>query len=71
MPDTAVDADMDLIIAVDAAMDVKIAGVWCWFRLPDGGYSCQLLIGRSLLVDEDSTIPKNELEALRMGSNLG
>ena len=71
MPETAVNADMDLIIAVDAAMDVKIVGVWCRFRLRDGGNSCQLLIGRSLLVDEDSTIPKNELEALTMGSNLG
>ena len=71
MPDTAVNADMDLITGVDAAMDVKIVGVWCRFRLRDGGYSCQLLIGRSLLVDEDGTIPKNELEGLTMGSNLG
>ena len=59
MPATAVDADMDLITGVDAAMDVKIVGVWCRFRLRDGGYSCQLLIGRSLLADEDGTIPKN------------
>ena len=36
-----------------------------------GSFSCQLILGRSLLADEDSTIPKNELEALTMGSNLG
>ena len=71
MPEEAVSTDMDLIIAVDAAEHMKVVGAWGRFRLASGQFSCQLVLGRSLLADEDSTIPKNELEALTMGSNLG
>ena len=62
---------MNLIVAVDAAEPMKMVGAWGRFRLESGLFSCQLLIGRGLLTDEDSTIPKNELDALTMGSNLG
>ena len=70
MPENAVSAKMDLIVAADASEDVKIVAAWGRFRLDNGKFSCQLIIGRSLLADEDSTIPKQELEALTMGSNL-
>ena len=40
-------------------------------EITSGQFSCSHLIGRALLADEDSTIPKNELDALTMGSNLG
>ena len=46
-------------------------GVWSGFRLKEGGWSCQLLIARSSLAAENSTIPKNELQALCSASNLG
>ena len=71
MPEDAADTKMNLIIAVDAAESMKVVGGWGRFRLKNGSFSCQLILGRSLLADEDSTIPKNELEALTMGSNLG
>ena len=71
MPETAKSTDMSLIIAVDAAKEMKIVGVWGRFELKEGGFSCQLIIGRHLLSDENSTIPKTELDALTMGSNLG
>ena len=71
MPEDAASTEMNLIVAVDAAAEVKIVGAWGRFRLKNGEFSCQLVIGRSLLVGEDSTIPKNELDALTMGSNLG
>ena len=35
-----------------------------------GKYSSQLVIGRSLLCREDGTIPKEEFEALTIGSSL-
>ena len=70
MPNTAVNTNMDIIVAVDASEKMKVVGAWGRFRLKSGDFSCQLIIGRSLLVDEDSTIPKNELDALTMGSNL-
>ena len=71
MPEGAVNTEMNLIVAVDAAEPMKMVGAWGRFRLESGLFSCQLLIGRGLLTDEDSTIPKNELDALTMGSNLG
>ena len=72
MPVDAKSPKMDLIIAGDTAKDfVLICGVWCRFELNDGSYSCQHLISRSLLGDEDSSIPKEELQALTMASNLG
>ena len=40
------------------------------FRRRNGEWSCQHLIGRSLLAKDDSTIPKNELQGLTAGANL-
>ena len=68
MPMNAVDCKMDLITACDAAEDSKVAAAWARFKLRDGSYSCQHLIGRSLLAN--STTPKDELDALTMTANL-
>ena len=68
MPEDALDCKMDIITAGDAAEDSKIAAVWARFKLKDGSYSCQHLIGRSLLAS--STTPKDELDALTMTANL-
>ena len=69
MPTNAVSTQMDLITAADAANPAKIVGSWGRFRLDNGKFSCQQVLGRSLLGNE-GTIPKEELEALMMGSNL-
>ena len=68
MPMNAVKCKMDLINACEAAEDSKIAAAWARFKLTDGSYSCQHLIGRSLLAS--STTPKDELDALAMTANL-
>ena len=70
MPVDAVDRKMRIITAVDAANSVKIIGVWGMFRRKNGKFSCQHIISRSVLANEDSSIPKEELEALMIGSNL-
>ena len=70
MPHDALDQKMRLITSVDAAMEILMVGVWSGFRRPGGVWSCQLLIGRTLLADEDSTIPRNELQSLCGGANL-
>ena len=69
IPSDAVDTKLELICAVDAA-DLKVAGVWGRFKRRNGQFSCQLIVGRSLLAKTDSTIPKEELESLCIGSNL-
>ena len=59
MPEGAVSMKMNLIIAVDVSeKSVKMAGAWGRFRLKAGLFPCQLVLGRSLLADKDSTIPK-------------
>ena len=69
VPIDAVDLKMNLKACVDAATKLKILGVWASFKRKNGEYSCQLLIGRSLL-SISGTIPMEELEALMLGSNL-
>ena len=51
MPADAVSEKMNIIYGGDAALQVKITGAWARFKLKDGKYSCQHLIGRSLLAN--------------------
>ena len=69
VPRTAIDMRMRLITLVDAAEQIIMVTTYCGFRVQEGGWSCQHLIGRSAL--GTSTIPKNEMQALTGGSNLG
>ena len=68
MPLDAVNCKMGLITAGDTAEKSKITGAWARFKLKDGSYSCQNLLGRSLMAN--STTPKDELDALTMTTNL-
>ena len=68
MPTTAVDTRMRLITLVDAALELIMMVTYCGFRLEDGSWSCQQLLGRSALAT--GTIPRNELSANSGGSNL-
>ena len=68
IPATALDTNMRLLTLVDAAEQVINVVCYCGFRLTEGGWSCQHLIGRSAL--GSSTIPRNELQGLTGGSNL-
>ena len=70
IPEDAANTNLSLIAAVDAANDLKIVGVWARFERKNGEYSSQLIIGRSLLSRENSSIPREELEAAAIGSNL-
>ena len=71
MPETALNTRARAITTVDAAMEMIMMGVYICFELIGGGWSCQLLISRAMLADQNGTIPKNELQALCSGSNLG
>ena len=68
IPSTALDTKMRLITLVDAAEQVVMVVTYCGFRIQEGGWSCQQLIGRSAL--GTGTIPRNELQGLTGGSNL-
>ena len=70
IPEDAVTTKMILRCCVDAADSAKVVGVWGCFERKDGTLSCQHIIGQSLFTREASTTPKEELEALTIGSNL-
>ena len=71
LPVDAIDCSMRLFIGVDAAAENLMIGTWGSFKRKNGSWSSQFLIGRPVLADSNSTIPKNELQALTGGSNLG
>ena len=71
LPVDAVDCKMRLFVGVDAAKENLTIGSWGSFKRQNGDWSCQFLLGRPVLAASNSTIPKNELQALTGGSNLG
>ena len=70
MPMDAVNSDIRLIGLSDASKTNLMVGVWGGFELPNGSFSCKLIIGRSMLA-KDTTIPKLELDGACSGTNLG
>ena len=70
MPVNAINSKMRLIVCVDAAPELVVIWAGVGFELSTGEWSSAYLVGRCLLAPVDSTIPKDELEALVAGSNL-
>ena len=70
MPDNAVNNKLRLIGLGDASKVYIVTAVYGGFELPDGTFSCSLIIGRGMLAD-NVTIPKLELNGQCATSNLG
>ena len=70
MPADAKNTKMRLLVGADAAEPMIIIGAWGCFEKTDGTFSCQHLLGRNLLADDSTTIPKLELEGLCGASNM-
>eukprot|EP00092_Neocalanus_flemingeri_P018101 GFUD01019591.1.p1 GENE.GFUD01019591.1~~GFUD01019591.1.p1 ORF type:complete len:2548 (-),score=673.50 GFUD01019591.1:927-8570(-) len=70
MPEDAVDSKMRLMVIVDAAQELMVVWAGVGFKRKNGKWSSAYLIGRSLLAHTNSTIPKDEMEALVAGSNM-
>ena len=70
MPIDAIDTKMRLMVFVDAAKELLVIWAGVGFKRKTGEWSSAFLIGRSLLCPQDSTIPRDELEALVAGSNM-
>ena len=69
VPVDAVSLKARVWILGDAA-DGIIVGVYVGFELPGKRWSCSNVLGKSLLVPDDWTIPKKELQALTTASNI-
>ena len=70
MPVDAKNTKMRLLCGADAAAPMIMVAGWGGFERTDGSWSCQHLLGRSIMADENSTIPKLELEGLTGASNM-
>ena len=70
MPVDARDTKMRLLTGADAADQVLVIGAWGGFQRRDNSWSSQHILGRNVLADETSTIPKKELDALCGASNM-
>ena len=57
-----------LLCLSDAAMNMGGAAIYVGHQMSDGNYSCQLLTSRSKIMAH--TIPRNELESLRLSAIL-
>ena len=58
-----------LIVCTDASQSIAVAAVYARMRLIDGGYVCNLVLGKSKLVTKQ-TVPKAELKACTLGCVL-
>ena len=61
IPIDAANSDIHLIGSCDASMDITVAAIHARVELKSGGYSCQLLTGKSKLV-KGATVPRAELK---------
>ena len=70
MPIDAKNTKMRLMCGADAAEPMIMVGAWGGFERTNGDWSCQHLLGRNIMADQNSTIPKLELEGLCGASNM-
>ena len=70
VPENAVSLKAHFWILCDAADAGIMIAAYARFPLPDNKWSCQNLLGKSLLAPEAWTIPKKELQALTAAANI-
>ena len=65
----AINDKVELVVSVDASMNIAVASVHARTELEDGSFACRLVCAKSKLVHL-STIPRGELRAAVMGATL-
>ena len=70
LPADAASYDIELIGAGDASEKVACAACYIRFRRMDGSYSCQLLLAKSRIVPEGTTLPRAELLAATLNAHV-
>ena len=63
IPEDAVSTDVETICVGDASNVMICVGIYARCRRKNGGFSCQLIFGRSKIVPKDMTLPRAELLA--------
>ena len=71
VPPDAVNLDMKTIEAGDASKDLMCMAVYVRFKRKGGGYSCELVVGKSKIVPKGMSIPRAELLAAQNNATIG
>ena len=70
IPTDAINTNIKPWVLVDASKELLAVWSGVGFKRKNGSWSCAFLIARCLLVPQDCTIPRAEMEALVAGSNM-
>ena len=70
VPADASSLDVELISAGDASEQMACACCYIRFKRKDNSYSCQLLLAKTKLVPEDTTLPRAELFAATLNIHV-
>ena len=71
IPDDASSADIETIDTSDASKSIACIAIYARFQRKSGGYSCQLIFGRSKIIPDGMTIPRAELFAANVNAHTG
>ena len=69
IPSNAESMNMELIGAGDASQKIACSGCYVRFKRKDGSYSCQLMLSKSKIVAEDTSLPRAELLASTLNTH--
>ena len=70
VPSDASSLDVEIISAGDASQQMACACSYIRFKKKDNSYSCQLLLAKTKLVPEDTTLPRAELFAATLNIHV-
>ena len=71
IPEDAIDLNVELLDFGDASKILVCVAIYARFKRKSGGYSCQLIFGRSRLVPDGTTQPRAELYAAVVNAHSG
>ena len=71
IPEDAVSLDIDTIDTGDASKSIACIAIYARLKRRNGEYSCQLVFGRSKLIENGTTQPRAELIAVMHNAHTG
>jgi hypothetical protein len=70
VPDDAVDLEMEIVGTGDASARMTCAACYVRFKRRNGEMSCQLILSKTKIVPEDTTLPRAELMAATLNVHV-
>ena len=71
IPEDAVDLKADVLEFGDASKVLVCVAIYVRFKRKNGQYSCQLVLGKTKIIPDGTTIPRGELYAMLVNTHAG